>query len=244
MVTEAERELQTAIGDGSQEPVNPDKLKNLHAACRRVMNVREHLAASCKHEVVQTDGGNARKKRLDDALATWGDAEAAKDKLKKPMTLKAQNRYVDAALLSGFRLMRTTSSHMANYSKFDPLRTRDGENNTRLGLRLEYPQGMDDGSQTGVGEYIIGGWCIGTVIDSAASRATIHNLTNTAPASMAMNVHVNIEWWSAAKLHRHYMDDRVHARGSNTVAHKRKHPFSAQPEHSSELPGSPDSWEY
>lgn len=243
IVTEAVKALQEALnGDESKELVNPDKLKDLQTVCRTVMSAREQLAAHCKHEVVEPDKGcTARKQRLDGALATWGDAAEAKDKLKKPMTLDAPSRYVDAALLSGFRLMRTTSSHMANYSKFDPSRTRDGENNTRLGLRLEYPQDMGDNSQTGVGEYIIGGWCIGTVIDSAASRATIHNLTNTAPASMAMNVHVNIEWWSADKLHRHYMDDRVHARGSNTVAHKRKNPFSAQPEHSSELPGSPDS---
>ena len=63
-----------------------------------------------------------------------------------------------------------------------------------------------------MGEYILGGWCIGTVLDSAASRAMMHaQQIRTSQSSMAINVNVNVEWWDADKLHSHYMDvDRGH----------------------------------
>ena len=61
--------------------------------------------------------------------------------------------------------------------------------------------------RSGNAEYILGGWCIGTVVDSAASRATIHaGQVRTAPSSMAINVNVNVEWWGADKLYQHYQD--------------------------------------
>ena len=69
--------------------------------------------------------------------------------------------------------------------------------------------------QSGVADYIVGGWCIGTVMDSAASRAMMHaQQVRTAPSSMAINVNVNVEWWDSDKLHAHYMDvDRGHYAG-------------------------------
>ena len=78
--------------------------------------------------------------------------------------------------------------------------------------------GLTDGSirreaRTGVSEFILGAWCVGTVMDSAASRAaTAHgNVVRTAQHSMAMNVNVNVEWWDGDKLYQHYMDrDRGH----------------------------------
>jgi hypothetical protein len=99
--------------------------------------------------------------------------------------------------LTNFRLMRSTSSHMSNYSYFQP-----GNINSRMGLRV----GKNTTDQ-GCGEYIVGAWCIGTVIDSAASRSTVGTLVRTAPTSMALNVAVNIEWWTGDKLYKHYMDD-------------------------------------
>ena len=53
---------------------------------------------------------------------------------------------------------------------------------------------------------IIGGWCIGNVIDSAASRSMMHHTVRTAPASMALNINVNVEWWSGDRLHDMYYD--------------------------------------
>ena len=78
--------------------------------------------------------------------------------------------------------------------------------------------GLTNGSirreaRTGVSEFILGAWCVGTVMDSAASRAaTAHgNVVRTAQHSMAMNVNVNVEWWDGDKLYQHYMDkDRGH----------------------------------
>ena len=68
--------------------------------------------------------------------------------------------------------------------------------------------------RSGTSEFILGAWCIGTVTDSAASRAVMHaNQVRTAPSSMAINVNVNVEWWDGDKLYQHYMDkDRGHYR--------------------------------
>lgn len=107
-------------------------------------------------------------------------------------------KLVGRASLTNFRLMRSTSSHMSNYSHFKP-----GNSNSRMGLRL----GKSTGGSPECGEYIVGAWCIGTVIDSAASRSTVGTLVRTAPTSMALNVAVNIEWWTGDKLYKHYMDD-------------------------------------
>lgn len=63
-------------------------------------------------------------------------------------------------------------------------------------------------ANTGSSEFIVGAWCIGTVMDSAASRAIGQNFhgVRTAPHSMAINVNVNVEWWDADRLYDAYMD--------------------------------------
>jgi hypothetical protein len=106
------------------------------------------------------------------------------------------------AKLSNFRLIRSTSSHMANYSYYRP---------GVAGSRLDLPLGSVDYNNTntsfeGWGDYIVGAWCVGSVLDSAASRATMGSLVRTKPTSMALNVNVGIEWWSGDRLHRHFMD--------------------------------------
>jgi hypothetical protein len=57
-------------------------------------------------------------------------------------------------------------------------------------------------------EYILGGWCIGTVLDSAASRAALPGqfLSNSDPTSFALNVDVHVEWWTGDKMFRYYCD--------------------------------------
>ena len=110
---------------------------------------------------------------------------------------------VTKAQISGLRLMRATSSYLVNYS-----RLREGVPESRLGLAIGAGTSGPSSAPkvNGVAEYVLGGWCIGTVLDSAASRATVNGTVRTAPASMAMNVNVNVEWWSADKLHHHYND--------------------------------------
>lgn len=101
------------------------------------------------------------------------------------------------AFMTNFRLRRMTSSYMNMYSAF-----KKGAPSSRCGL----------GDKIGIrgdraaARYIVGGWCIGTVLDSAASRASVGNQIRTVPGSMALNINVNVEWWSGDKLHRHYMD--------------------------------------
>ena len=109
--------------------------------------------------------------------------------------------------LSNFRLMRATSSYLAANSHYKP-----GNAASRCNLGL-----LEEGGLF-AGDYIVGGWCIGTVVDNAASRSTIGHQVRIAPMSMALNVNVNIEWWSGDKLHRHYMDvdGNVQQRGTTT----------------------------
>ena len=101
--------------------------------------------------------------------------------------------------LTDFRIMRTTSSHLVAYS-----------------TAKEKPCGLEDN------EVIVGAWCIGTVLDSAASRSTVGSLVRTAPASMALNINVNVQWWSGDKLHNAYMGTDVKQRGQ-------KRPLSPPP---------------
>ena len=109
--------------------------------------------------------------------------------------------------MTNFRLMRVTSSFLSNTSACVTTKGPGGgdtvDPKSRCGLRLGQNKGD---SNIVTGEYIIGGWCIGTVMDSAASRSSVGNVVRTAPASMAINVNVNVEWWSGDDLHKRYMD--------------------------------------
>ena len=120
-----------------------------------------------------------------------------------------KSRYgIESSVMTNFRLKRVTSSFLAATSAC--VFKQDTTTNTatidpasRCGLRF----GMNGtGSKEYTGEYIIGGWCVGTVIDSAASRASVGNMVKSSPASMAININVNIEWWSGDDLYRRYMD--------------------------------------
>jgi hypothetical protein len=103
--------------------------------------------------------------------------------------------------LTNFRLRLTTSSEMIQDSGlvFDQS-TNKPTRRSRLGL----------GISTDVTEYVIGGWCIGTIMDSAASRA-VGNLganigVRTAPNTAAHSLYVNISWYSGDRLYRNYAD--------------------------------------
>ena len=137
------------------------------------------------------------------ALAkSWtGDSKLASmpmDRVFMALVAKKKDNKLSDNKLSDFRIMRTTSSHLVGYSATDD----------RCGL--------------GDKEVIVGAWCIGTVLDSAASRSTVGSLVRTAPASMALNVNVNVQWWSGDKLHNAYMGTDVKQRGQ-------KRPLSPPP---------------
>ena len=118
--------------------------------------------------------------------------------------LRAGDVGVAKAELMNFRLMRCTSSYLANKSHFKPDDPR-----SRCGLKIGY----DVGKKSGNAEYILGGWCVGTVVDSAASRALGHNGIRSAPSTYAINVNVNVEWWNSDKLYTHYQDKERDAEG-------------------------------
>ena len=116
-------------------------------------------------------------------------------------TLKSTKESVIHAQLKKFRLMRTTSSHMVNYSHWNP-----NDPNSRMGLKHNGILSDSDNAKFGSAEYIVGGWCIGTVLDSAASRTSLTSSLKKTPQSMTMNINTNVEWWSSDMMYRKYMN--------------------------------------
>lgn len=127
-------------------------------------------------KLVKTSGSTLTKAQAEE----W-DAAA--------VSLLNRKAVVTKCTMSEFRLKRATSSYLVAHS-----------HSTRCGLGIKMQDNMY------AAEYIIGGWCIGTVLDNAASRSTVGHQVRVSPASMALNVNVNVEWWSGDKLHRHFMD--------------------------------------
>ena len=118
---------------------------------------------------------------------------------------------VKSAEMTNFKLMRATSSFLSNTSHCNPSEKLGKSGfKSRCGLKVGYAHdGIEDlaPAMSGFSETIVGGWCVGTVTDAAASRAVSNgNAVRTAPSSMAINVNVNIEWWSAHRLWASYQD--------------------------------------
>ena len=126
-------------------------------------------------------------------------------------------------VLTNFRVTTTTSSQMVNYSPWKWMNSEDPANPERMRQVVDRDQAnervtlIQGASRMGLrmtmegGEYIVGGWQIGTVLDSAASRAVMPGGSlgvgvRTAPNTMAHNVYVNIGWWSADRLWRSFMN--------------------------------------
>ena len=115
--------------------------------------------------------------------------------------VRTGQRGVKSASLLNFRLMRATSSYLTSKSHYNPK-----DKDSRLGLKLSY----DDKEKAGYASFVVGGWCIGTVLDSAASRTTAGSVVRVSAESMAMNINVNVEWWSADKLYVNYQDKEAY----------------------------------
>ena len=154
--------------------------------------------------------------------ALWDNQLAAlQEQWDKSVSMATFKRNQEAAYRTGettrlcnFRVMLATSAQMINFSalRFDGAGVqvtadtatdefRRVHNQSRMGLRL---------GRNG-GEYIVGGWCVGNVLDTAASRAAFPSAgTNigvrTAPNSMAINLNVKVEWWDSDRLWRSFMN--------------------------------------
>ena len=101
------------------------------------------------------------------------------------------------AELGNFRVRMSTSSEMVHYSATVVPST--GAWKPGPGDRM----GLGFGAQ--LAEYIVGGWCIGRVLDSAASRAQgPSGMSNSNPTTYSVTVDTHVEWWSGDRLYRKF----------------------------------------
>ena len=103
--------------------------------------------------------------------------------------------------------MVSTSSQMINHSTF---KSKGNKTSDVYGKRRKLTGGsrMSLTLSNDVGEYIVGGWQIGAVMDTAASRGSMPQGASlgirSAPHSAAMNINVNISWYNADRLCRSF----------------------------------------
>ncbi len=110
--------------------------------------------------------------------------------------VRSSKKSVERCQMTNFRWRRATSSYLANHScvKVDSKHCRCG-----LGL------GVNMATDIVFGQYIVGAWRIGTVLDNAASRAGAPSMgVRTAPSSYAISVNVHVQWVSGDDLFRKY----------------------------------------
>ena len=110
-------------------------------------------------------------------------------------------------VLANFRVMVSTSSQMINHSTF---KSKGNKTSDVYGKRRKLTGGsrMSLTLSNDVGEYIVGGWQIGAVMDTAASRGSMPQGASlgirSAANSAAMNINVNISWFNADRLCRSF----------------------------------------
>ena len=112
----------------------------------------------------------------------------------------------EKTVLCNFRVQVSTSSQMINHSNFS---SKGNANAAQKGFKRPRLEGM---SRMGLklcekfGEYVVGGWQIGQVLDTSASRAVMPQGqlmgVRTAPNSAALNINVNVSWYTADRLAR------------------------------------------
>ena len=142
-------------------------------------------------------------KTKEQAEAVWaadanpaGDSyETARGTTEKTFHDNSKAYFTDAtsfAAITNMRVKLMTSSEMISYSS-----VADG--------RLELKK-FDNASQ-----YIVGGWCIGTVLDNAAARSShegvaLMGAVKRGRTSNGINVSVKVEWWSPDRMYRSFMN--------------------------------------
>ncbi|MBG11091.1 MAG: hypothetical protein CMD92_08005 [Gammaproteobacteria bacterium] len=115
-------------------------------------------------------------------------------------------RVQENTVLCNFRVQVSTSSQMVNHSHFSPKGNMHATQNGSKRPRLEGLSRMGLKLCREFGEYVVGGWQIGQVLDTSASRAVMpHGQlmgVRTAPNTSALNINVQIAWWTADRLAR------------------------------------------
>ena len=110
-------------------------------------------------------------------------------------------------VLANFRVMVSTSSQMINHSTY---KTKGNQTSDASGKRRKLIGGsrMSLTLSNEMGEYIVGGWQIGNVMDTAASRGSMPQGANlgirSSSNSAAMNINVNVSWFNADRLCRSF----------------------------------------
>jgi hypothetical protein len=112
----------------------------------------------------------------------------------------------EKTVLCNFRVQVSTSSQMINHSTYSK---KGNDQATQKGYKRQRMEGL---SRMGLkltnkfGEYVVGGWQIGQVLDTSASRAAMPSGSligvRTAPNTSALNINVNIAWFTADRLAR------------------------------------------
>lgn len=126
----------------------------------------------------------------------------------KAMQVAAFNgKAKESTVLANFRVMVSTSSQMINHSAYK-YKGNQMSDSTGKRRRLTGASRMGLTLTNNVGEYVIGGWQIGNVLDTSASRAAMPQGVNlgirSVPNSSAMNINVNISWYNADRLYRSF----------------------------------------
>lgn len=121
------------------------------------------------------------------------EAESYKNERDDAIKKNADNNPETEYHLTNFRVRKMTSSQLVKACRPD-------------GKPLEELQLKRGGE---LAEYIVGAWCIGSILDSAASRAGDSNsnlmgAVKRTRVNSAHNLAVKIEWWDADKLARAY----------------------------------------
>ena len=188
-----------------------DKVAPLSGQGAPVQPTLAELQVYLKERDEQLSGGNLVTKTT---LGAFNAAAEAQMDAGAPADASARN--TGTSRLCNFRVQLATSSQMINYSGLrfgrdqtqvlgNEAQTRDEfvrvPNQSRMGLRL---------GKNG-GEYIVGGWCIGNVLDTSASRGSMPGTgssigVRTAPNSMALNINVQIDWWDPDRMWRCFMN--------------------------------------
>ena len=116
------------------------------------------------------------------------------------------NEVNEQTVLCNFRVQVSTSSQMINHSDFSDKGNSHATQNGYKRPRLEGMSRMGLKLCKSFGEYVVGGWQIGQVLDTSASRAVMPQGqlmgVRTAPNTSALNINVQISWWTADRLAR------------------------------------------
>ena len=136
---------------GKAGPSNETRFADADAAMKKAMAWPEKADSAAKKKV----------------LADW-DTTAEQ--------VRRGERPVATAYMTNFQLRRVTSSYLCEHSAHDPRNKL-----SRCGMALG-TSGGDVGAEGTVygGQFIVGGWCIGTVLDNSASRAAVGHQVRSA----------------------------------------------------------------